>query len=611
MNLPGTLRRNAAIRLLFILAMAGIAGCSIPGLRKPGTATPAAPGIETDTAPAAAHLTDSLTRDTAQQPDSVAPTLAGDSALIADSLARLAALLDSTARADSILAEEAAKKKAAPATRSCILDFSESPEQTRLLYSRISDVASSTFIGGGFVGHCQGENNRISADSAEHYQGPGILNLYGNVVYEEPGKFRVEAPRATYFTSEGRLYADGNVTATELATGSSFSGPVVEYYRETPGRPLSRLIAPLRSTAKLIEKDSLGRASPPTVIVANRFEDAGDSLLMAWGDVIIDREKLHGKSDSASFDKLSERSRLIRGAEITSTDSSQSFVLVGDTIDLFSTDRELDRVLALHQARATSDQMQLLAERIDMRLVEQRLSEVFASGAGRPQVHTAQQDVEADSLRIRLVDDRVREVHAVGKAVALGSPDTLKMRTDEKDILSGSRILAFFDSSEVAESDSTGQNRIREIRAMGNASSLFHMANSKGINAPPAINYVRGQAIFVKFDTGAVREVLVDSSASGVYLEPEADSLADSLSDSVSKRSADSLSDSLRDSSRTGGTPVKPDSIRRTPPDPIEKTPPREVRSVPYGIPDHERERDPVRQRPLKHIPLRPDHFHE
>jgi hypothetical protein len=496
-------------------------------------------------------------------PTDSARNAAADSAAqaIADSIAKVAAA--DSAKADSVKRDSAAlvvskadsskkrtpPKKQPPASRPCVLDMTESPPETRLLYSRLNETISNTFIGGGFVGRCQGENNRLRADSAEQFQAAGIVNLYGNVVYEEPKKMQITATHATYFTREGRLYADGNVVATQLATGSTFMGPSIEYFRSTPERPLSRMVAPSRSTATLIEKDSTGKQSPPTTVEANRFEDAGDSLLMAWGDVRINREQINATSDSAAFDKVSEKSRLVRGARIVNRDSAQRFTLVGDTIDMFSKARKLDRVVARHKSVATRSDLVLNAEVIDIRLREQELEEAFAFGAGRATATTPQQDVMADSMRIRLADKQVREVRAIGDAVALGSPDSLKIITKDKDVLRGDSIFAFFDSTaadtvtparpapaSTAKADTNSGPKVKEIRALGNASSLFHIASSKGRQTPPSINYVRGVRIYVNFDTGAVRDVRVDSAASGVYLEPAPDSLSDTLPPSPANR---------------------------------------------------------------------------
>jgi len=546
-------RRRARIHLTVVVTLVGLGACG--GLR------------QRDTRAAAPKKTDSTTVRGAPRSDSVVSaardSAARDSAKSGASRAdSLGPSRDSTPSGDSVTtAAKTAKKKAPPASRTCVLDFAASPPETRLIYSRVSETVSNTFIGGGFVGNCQGENNRLRADSAEQFQQIGVVNLYGNVVYLEPGKMEIRANHAIYFTREGRLYADGNVTATQLATGSSFVGPSIEYTRAGPGNVVARTVAPQRSLARLIERDSLGQPQPPVTVEANRFEDLGDSTLLAWGDVRIVRQNLVGQSDSAAFDKGSERARLVRIARLVNRDTAQSFTLVGDTIDLFSTNRRLDRVVSRHKASATSNSMVIGAEIIDLRLTEQQLREAFAFGPGRAKATTPQQDVEADSMRILLADKQVREVRAIGGARALGVPDSLTMTTTERDLLRGDSVLAFFDST-TSPDDTVSRARVREIRALGNANALFHLANAKGKTAPPGINYVRGVRIEVHFDTGAVREVRVDSAASGIYIEPAPDSLADS-----SGMKAKPESRSSRTAPRGTRTPATPP--KRTPPPPV------------------------------------------
>jgi hypothetical protein len=537
------LRAFALLGTVSVLAI--FAGCR--GARRGATsAAPATTVALPDSTILAKARADSM-RASSVRADSVkADSVKADSvkadSVRADSIAgrATAAGKDSAARRDSPALEKARQdsvvaakprptKKAAssPATRNCVLDFADSPPETRLLYSRLPDSTANTFIGGGFVGRCQGENNRISADSAEQFESAGIVNMYGNVVYEEPNKLRVTAAHATYFTREGRLFADGNVVATQLASASTFSGPNIEYYRVMPGRPVARLVAPNRPTARLIEKDSTGKLGQPTVVTADRFEDVGDTLVLGWGDVIITREKIIGRSDSLAFNKTTQLARLVRAARIRSVDTSQAFTLNGDTIDLFTTDKKLDRVFALHSATATNKDLVINAERIDLRLKEQKIDEAYAFGTGRARAKTPQQDVEADSMRIVLTNQRPREVRAIGGAVAKGVADTLKIKSADRDMLRGDSLFAYFDTTQLS-ADTSKQTRIKEIRAFGNASSLFQVASKKGPSAPPALNYVRGQRIFVQFDTGSVRDVRVDSSASGLYLEPAPDSLSDS-----------------------------------------------------------------------------------
>jgi len=337
---------------------------------------------------------------------------------------------------------------------------------------------------------------------------------------------RLTSDRATYFTSEGRLIADGNVVITQLESGSTLTGSSVEYFRAIGTVP-SRMIAPNRPTARLVEKDSAGRPRPAVTIVANMFEDRADSILLAWGNVVITREEINGRADSSSFDKFTERARLVRSARISNTDTTQAFVLTGDTIDMYNRNRQLERVLAKHTATATNEDLVVQAERIDMRLQEQKLHEAFAFGSGRARARTTQQNVEADSLRIRLPNQRVEEVRAIGNAIALGIPDTLKIRSEDRDMLRGDSVFALFDTTRAQGDTSTGA-KVREISALGNATSLFQMASKEGPGSPPALNYVRGVRIYLTFDSGAIRDVRVDSGASGLYLEPVPDSLADS-----------------------------------------------------------------------------------
>lgn len=479
--------------------------------------------------------------DTAQR------TAARDSAgtAVTDSIARVAAMRDSlriaaaledslrrvTAANPRAAADSAAKRppvKSTPATKQCVLDFSESPPENRLTYKRESDGSQTTLIGGGFVGHCQGENNRIRADSLEQYGFAGLVNLFGNVVYEEPGKMRINAARATYFTREQRLFADGGVVATQLASGSTFTGPSIEYFRAVPGvRPASRLIAPNRPTLSVIEKDSTGKPGVPVLITGNTLQDEGDTLLYAWGNVTITRNQILAESDSASYDKVGNRSRLIRQARVSNNDPKQPFRLMGDTIDLFNKDRALERVLALHNGRATNQDFIMTSERIDLRLVDQKLDRAYASGDGQSKATTPQQELVADSIEIHLPGQRVTEVRAIGSAVTTGVPDTLRIKSEDRDVLRGDTVIAQFDTNRVV-GDTSQQVRVRDIEARGNASSFFQVASKAGPTFPPAMNYLRAKTILIAFDTGAVRSVVADSSATGIYLEPAPDSTADS-----------------------------------------------------------------------------------
>jgi hypothetical protein len=515
-------RRTRGFRFVLLGAALALAGC-FGGRGRSGVAPVRSPADSVGARPPAPDST-KTPRDSAKAAaDSATKARGADSAAVT--------------RRDSAAADSTAPKvprKTAPATKQCVLDFTGSPPETRLRYQRLPDSTSLTFIGGGFVGHCQGEQNEIRADSAEQYQASGIMNLFGNVSYEEPGKMRIQSQRATYFTREERLFADGNVIATQLESGSTFRGSSIEYLRAIPGsRPFSKLIAPNRPTVQLVEKDSTGKPGPPITITANTMVDEGDTKLFAWGEVQINRTTLQGESDSASFDKVTELARLIRTARIINRDQAEPFRLFGDTIDLYSKDQQLTRVVALHNGNASNADVVMQAEQIDLRFTTQKLERAMAFGKGRAKATTASQTLLADSIDVRMPEQRVREVRAVGMAEATGAPDTLKIKSEDRDVLRGDTVIAWFDSTS-APGDTTQRARIQAIRAAGNASSLFQIASKQGPTAPAALNYVRGQVIRLAFDSGQVRDVTVDSAASGLYLEP----VVDSLSDSTAKRPA-------------------------------------------------------------------------
>ena len=436
-------------------------------------------------------------------------------ALIADSIERARV-------ADSIKNFKApVKTPPKKGTKDCLLDMNESPPETRFTYQRQNDSSSNTMVGGGFVGHCAGEKNSIKADSAEYYQQNGFIYLFGNVLYEEKGEFKVTSNHATYFTRDGKLYADGNVVATQLKSGSTFNGPNIEYFRVMPNiRTQSRLFAPNSPILFMHEKDSTGKDLPPVKLQASTMVDNGDSLLFAWGNVSIVRTDITGKSDSSSFDKVSGKARLIRSASIASVSKDQPFTLSSDTIDLFSKDQVLQRVFALHSARAKQGDINMSAERLDIRLTDKKIDRAYAFGKGRAKVDTPNENLEADSMDIRLPGQRIQELRAHGAAVGLIKPDSTKIRSEERDELHGDTVIATFDSVKVA-GDTVWKSEVKKVLAGGHATSKVQVASRAGPKSPPSLSYIRGKHLVVNFDSGQVKDIAVDSSASGVYLEPD------------------------------------------------------------------------------------------
>lgn len=410
-------------------------------------------------------------------------------------------------------------QNAAPGAPRCALEYSG---QARSNLSQQPSGKYNVYQGGGVTYFCTGQNNQLRADSAEYYGDPGILYLIGDVHYTEP-RVKVDSRRMTYYQREDRLLAEGDVVAT-LPSGTTLRGPRAEYFRAVPNvRPKTRLFADGRPLISLIQVDSQGRKQPPVDLHADRVTMEGDSLVYAGGTVDITRPDLHATGDSAYLDSGREYARLMRGPVIQGK-AQRPFTLSGTIVDIFSRSRQLERVVSLGNARALSDDLDLRADTIDLRVTQNKLERAFAWGSSGARAVSPTQLITADSLDVRLPGQRIREVYAVRNAWAQSDPDSTKIRSKERDWLRGDTIVARFDS--VAASDTASKPQLERLVANGNARSYYQIAVAGAPLDRPAVNYVRGRTITVSFANRQVERVSVKDQATGVYLEPIRDSTA-------------------------------------------------------------------------------------
>ena len=428
--------------------------------------------------------------------------------------ARVALLLLASGAASPAAAQNAAAER-------CILEFESPTGTTRTNLVSLPSGKYNAYQGNGVVYRCKGQDNQLRADSAEYYGDPGILYMIGRVHYTEP-RVTADAQRMTYFQADDRLLAEGNVVAV-MQGGTTMRGPRVEYWRVVPGRPRARMFAPGRPRMELIERDSAGRPQEPVNVVANTITMEGDSLVYAGGKVEITRPDLLAKGDSAFLDSGREFARLMRRPSVESK-GERPFTLVGGTIDVFSRARKVERVLSKASAVATSEDMRLASDTIDLRVRQNQLERAYAWGPSRARVTSPDRDLQADSLDVIMPGQRLRELRALRGAYVESVVDTTRVRSAERDWMRGDTIIARFDTA--TATDTSRRPRPRDIVATGHASSFNQMASRRGIDAPPAINYVRGRVISAVFDSAEVRTVTVTDSAGGVYLEPGVDSSA-------------------------------------------------------------------------------------
>lgn len=399
--------------------------------------------------------------------------------------------------------------------RSCDLQL---PTGTGTTARIIEDPSGrrTIYLGRGVVAHCIGQGNTLTADSAEYYESEGRLYLVGNVHYTEP-RANVTSRTMTYYQGDNRLHAEGDVVAV-LSNGSVLRGPVADYYRSTQDRPLARLFAPGRPRVTLVQKDTTGRDRPPDTanVVANQINMVGDSLVYASGRVEITRPDLLATGDSAFMDSGSDFARLMREPSVQGK-GSRKFTLTGGIIDAYSNNRQLERVVATPNGHAVSDDLELVADSIDIRVQNNLLQRAIAWGKTRARAVSPDREIIADSIDAVMPGQRVREVRALRKAYAESNPDSGVVST-KRDWMRGDTIVAYFDS--IAPADTISKPKIREIVSLGTASSYYQMKSSKGPPNQPSVNYVKGRIIDILFEDRKVATVTVTDRATGVMIEP-------------------------------------------------------------------------------------------
>lgn len=385
---------------------------------------------------------------------------------------------------------------------------------TRVNFQRLPTGNSNMFIGAGVVAQCEGQGNELRADSAEYYPEQHVLYLIGSVRYREP-KATVNSDRMTYYQIENRLHAEGNVVAV-LSTGSTMRGPVADYYRAIAPRLTARLEATGRPNLKLLQRDSVSSRAEPTTINANSIVTEGDSLVYASGKVDILRPGLEAKSDSAFVDSESEFARLMRAPQVKST-RERPFTLTGGVIDLFSKARQLQRVIATPEGHLVSQDFELVADSIDLRVNANQLDQLYAWGPKRAHALSPDREIRADSIHAVMDGRNLSELRAFRKAYMNSSPDTARLISSERDWMQADTIVAKFAR---ATADTAARSVPRLVVATGDARSYYQVPGESRRLGPPTINYVRGRVITAMFKEGKLETVTVAEKAGGVVLEP-------------------------------------------------------------------------------------------
>jgi hypothetical protein len=216
------------------------------------------------------------------------------------------------------------------------------------------------------------------------------------------------------------------------------------------------------------------------------------------------------------MDSGSDFARLMREPAVHGK-GTRAFTLTGGAIDVYSHNRQVERVVATPKGHALSQDLELVADSIDLRVQNNVLQRAISWGPTKAHAVSPEREIVADSIDAIMPGQRIREVRALRNAYAESNPDSGVVST-QRDWMRGDTIVAHFDS--IPAGDTTTKPRIREIVAEGNARSFYQMKSSKGPADKPTVNYVRGRIIDILFEDRKVATVTVTDKATGVIVEP-------------------------------------------------------------------------------------------
>jgi hypothetical protein len=379
------------------------------------------------------------------------------------------------------------------------------------------------FAGGDVRLSCRGTKISMQSDSVAAYGG-NVVQFIGRVKYRD-STLTMDAARGTYHKNQERWEARGKVTTRNLVTGSTLTGPSLDYLRVVKGvRDTLEMYATGRPTIQYFPTDTGGKAAEPYVIVGDRVRFKGDDRIFAGGKVTVDRSDFTSRSDSLRLDTgAGSDGALVGGRPVLRGLGADSFSITGNRIDLELDQRDLTYLLAKGNSRAISKEWDLVADTIALDVNQRKLEQTLAWGRGvRPSATSPSYAMKADSLALDTPGQKLQEVRGFGKAWLGG---TVHQPTKERDWMRGDTIVARF-----ASRDSAGTQRaaLSRIDAHKGAQS-YHIEPNKQAPARPSINYARGDAITVTMKDsvaggGGVDRVDIRGQVDGIQLEAASDS---------------------------------------------------------------------------------------
>ena len=382
------------------------------------------------------------------------------------------------------------------------------------------------FAGGGVVIKCFGTDITMRSDSLAYYAPPvDLVQFVGNVRYEDT-TISMTANNGTYFKAGERWEARGNVVTRNLETGSTLTGPSLDYYRALKGvRDTIEMYAIGRPHINYIPQDSAGQPEEPYLIDADRVRMKGNDRVWAGGRVTIDRSDFAATADSMRLDTGPTGDGTLIGNPILRGLGADSFNLQGRRIDLDLDEKALTYVFARGNGHAVTTELDLVADTIGLDVEDRKLVQTIAWGDSiRPHATSTDFAMRADSLAFDTPGQKLKESRAFGKAWVGGTVDSASTERDCSrdyricDWLVGDTIVAGF-----AERDSAGTARTVLQQVNASREARAHYRTESESSAQRGVTYSRADRIIITMkigETQGVDRVELQGAVDGVQLDP-------------------------------------------------------------------------------------------
>jgi hypothetical protein len=379
-----------------------------------------------------------------------------------------------------------------------------------------TSAGTNYFAGGNVRLSCRGQQLTMQSDSVAAYGG-NLVQFIGNVKYRD-STLTMDADHGTYYRNGEKWEARGRVTTRNLKSGSTLTGPSLDYFRVVKGvRDTLEMFASGRPRIQYGTTPPGAKPAEPYIIVADRVRMKGSERLWAGGKVTIDRSDFAARGDSLRLDTgKGSDGTLIGGNPVMRGLGRDSFNLTGRRLDLKLDQRELTYVVAKGSGHAVSKEWDLVADTIGLDLNNRKLEQTLAWGDSiRPYATSPAYAMRADSLALDTPAQQLKEVRGFGSAWLGGTIDSV---SKQRDWMRGDTVVANF-----VQRDSAGTRRAALSRIVARKSAQsYHLDPNQKHPDRPSINYARGDLIVMTMSPapkGGVDRVDVRGKVDGIQLE--------------------------------------------------------------------------------------------